>query len=199
MEVLGRDLWVGGMARLGGGIGGGVTSTGGYGGKEGKGVGEFRELCGLWDGVWGLRLGIRGSVVIDRKVADVDQAGWNDESGKWSAGGERQDEASVERKKHKRRGILDVQMEWVIDGLLWMKGLRWIELEIEDEDVDRDVKIEFCAELEDVLTELRNRDDGWMGDVKVFFVEQITEVEEGSDGKWYAGEPSDDEDWADGL
>lgn len=183
------------MARLGGGIGGGATSTGGYGGKEGKGLGEWRELCGLWEGVWGLRLGVKGSVVLDGRVGDVDtgrnQVGWNGDGGRWSKSNSDDWVSSVEKQEHKERGILNVQMEWVIDGLLRMKSLRWIELEIEDEDVDRDIKLEFCAELENILTELRNRDDGWMDDVKVVFVERI--MEEQKEEKWNAGQLGDDE------
>ena len=84
-------------------------------------------------------------------------------------------------------------MEWVIDGLLRMKSLRWIELEIEGEDVDRGVKIQFCTELEATLRELRNRDDGWMDDVQVVFVERI--LEEQKEEKYYIGEPGDEESW----
>jgi hypothetical protein len=208
VEVLGRDIWVGGMARIGGAIGGAATSTlvnsgvgrvtsTGFGGKEGKGVGEWRELCELWEGVWGLRLGIKGSVVLDgRKAADVEvdgERGWNGEGGKWSAPSNTDSEFSEEKKKHQERGILNVQMEWVINGLLSMKSLRWIELEIEDEDVDRGVKLEFCAELETTLSELRNRDDGWTDGVQVVFVERIPEQQK--EEKYYVGEPGDEEVW----
>jgi hypothetical protein len=184
------------MARLGGGIGGGATSTRGFGGREGKGVGEWRELCALWDGVWGLRLRVKGSVVIDGLVAEVEtQIGWNGEGGKWSSSPDAETEAhvSLEREKEKERGILNVQMEWVIDGLLRMKSLRWIELEIEDENVDRDVKLEFCAELESCMMELRNRDDDWMGDVKVVFVEPIIDVDGDGERNCAAGEPDGDD------
>lgn len=196
VEVLSRDLWVGGMAILGGGIGGGATSMGGNGEKEGKGVGEWSELCGLWDGVWGLRLGVKGSVLFGRrKMVDVDVDGER-ENGmtlKWSKPSEEDD--SPEKWRHQEKGILNVQMEWVIDGLLRMRSLRWIQLEIEDEDVDLAVKLQFCAELANLLSELRDRDDGWIGDVKVAFVEKIKEVE--GQEKWYMGEPDDGDVWMD--
>jgi hypothetical protein len=180
VEVLGRDLWVGGMAILGGGIGGGAT----YGEK---GLGEWRELCGLWEGVWGLRLGFKGSLVLGRGVRHVS---WNGQAENWT----HLDQPEIDQQKRtlEERGILNVQMEWVMDGLLRMKSVRWIELEIEDEDVDREVKLAFCAELEHVLSELRSREDGWMDDVKVVFVEKVPEKEE----KFYVGEPRDEEVWS---
>ena len=188
------------MVRLGGGIGGGATSTGRFGGKKGKGVGEWSELCGLWDGLWGLRLRVKGSAVVDRRVADVEtQTGWNGEGGKWSSSSpddETESQASIERERERERGILNVQMGWVIDGLLKMKSLRRIELEIEDENVDRSVKLEFCAELESCLTELRNRDDGWMANVNVLFVEPIINLDGDSERRYATGEPDgDDVSW----
>ena len=180
VEVLGRDLWVGGMASLGGGIGGSTT----YGEK---GLGEWRELCGLWEGVWGLRLGVKESIVLGRGVGHVS---WNGQAGKRTD----LDQAEIDQEKRtlEERGILNVQMEWVMDGLLRMKTLRWIELEIEDEDVDREVKLAFCAELERVLSEPRNREDGWRDDVKVVLVERVPEKEE----KFYVDEPGDEEVWS---
>jgi hypothetical protein len=90
--------------------------------------------------------------------------------------------------------VLDVQLEWVVDGLSRMRSLRWIELEIEDADVSRDDKLAFCAELEAVLTQMRGEDDGWVDGVKVVFVEPLPEVVEVvEEEKWYVGEPGDDE------
>ena len=184
------------MARLGGGIGGGATSTGGLGGKEGKGVSEWRELCELWDGVWGLRLRVKGSMVVDGMAGDAEtKVGWNGESGKWTSSLDAESEThpSLEPIGPKERGLLNVQMEWVNDGLLKMNSLRWIELEVEDEDIDRCVKLEFCAELEKYLTELRNRDDGWLGDVKVVFVEPIVDVDDNVEKDCAVGEPDGDD------
>jgi hypothetical protein len=174
VEVLGRDLCVNGMLR-----------HGGSGRTGGKGVGEWMELCGLWSGVWGLSLRIKGSV-LQRWSGEVDEnKGWNGQgSGKLS---EEEMADAKERERLRDRSILNVEMEWVIDGLRRMKSLRWIELEIEDEDVERYDKLAFCRALEVTLTQLRNRDDGWQGDVKVVFIERINEEEK--DFKWYGGEP----------
>lgn len=194
IEVLGRDLWNGGTASLSESVGGGATSTAGVVGAKGdagaRGVREWRELCSLWEGVWGLRLVVKGSLVSCSNTAIGNQEGWNSEDGKWT-GGEQANSRDRENEKQRVGGILDARMEWVVDGLLRMKSLRWIELEIEDEDVERGVKLEFCVELENVLSQLRNRDDGWMDDVKVRFVERAGEVEE----RVYYGEPGDDEVW----
>jgi len=96
-----------------------------------------------------------------------------------------------ENSKPKEFSLLNAQMGWVVDGLLRMKSLRWIELEIEDTDVDRVLKLAFCVELESVLSALRNRDDGWMDDVKVVFVERVPEKHV----VLYDGEPGHDENW----
>ena len=171
------------MASLGGGIGGGATN-----GE--KGLGEWTELCGLWEGVWGLRLGLKGSMGLDR---DVSHVSWNGQAGKWTD----LDQSGIYQEKRtlEERGLLNVQLEWVMDGLLRMKSLRWIELEIEDEDVDREVKLAFCAELERVLSELRNREDSWMDDVRVDLVERVLKKEE----KLHVDEPGEEEVWRAGL
>jgi hypothetical protein len=52
----------------------------------------------------------------------------------------------------KKATMLDVNSKWVSEGLCRMKGLRWIELEIDDEEVEREVKIRFCGELEEKLS-----------------------------------------------
>ncbi|KAE8445999.1 hypothetical protein EG329_012638 [Mollisiaceae sp. DMI_Dod_QoI] len=189
VEVLGRDLWVGGMDRLGGGIGGQstATSTGGFGGKEGKGVGEWRELCGYWSGVWGLRLGLKGSMFSDRKEEIDGSSGWNGEDGQLTGS--------------EKTCILDVEHEWVVSGLLKLTSLRWFEVEIEDDAVSRDTKLIFCSKLESALnspSRRKARKDGWEGDVKVIFVERVKEEKkepEPKDFTWYGGEPGDDSIW----
>lgn len=131
VEVLGRDLKVDGMKRLGGGIG--VSE-----------MGEWWELCGLWKGVWGLRLGVKGAVCEKRREEIDGSVGWNGELG------------SVDDQPQAQpdNGILDVKAEWVQNGLLKMKELRWIEIEIEDEDVSRETKIAFCGQLEGAFNQL---------------------------------------------
>ncbi len=47
-----------------------------------------------------------------------------------------------------------------------MTGLRWIEIEIEDQDVSRESKVRFCADLGGFFGEQGR-------DVQVFFVEKI--------------------------
>ena len=168
------------MEGLGGGIGGG--STCGYGQSTAKGLGEWRELCALWSCVWGLRLVIKGSLFLDEKRG----------AGSGEVEESRSSDFVADAKRYQERGLLDVDLEWVMDGLLRMKGLRWIELEIQDEDVDRESKLAFCAELESVLSDLRNEGFGWMGDVKVVFVERVPEKKaEAVHGK----EPRSEEDW----
>jgi hypothetical protein len=190
VEVLGRDLWVDGMERIGGAVGG--TSTGAAGGKDGKGVGEWRELCGFWRGVWGLRLRVKGSVVSERKdeIEVSAQRGWNGEDGAWSA-----DEAE-KKDGQKEESILDVEGVWVSDGLARMKSVRWIELEIEDEAVERDVKLTFCAQLEEKLTAWRSQENGWEGKVQVIFVEKVKiPPVPNKNFVWYGGEPGDESIW----
>jgi hypothetical protein len=137
----------------------------GLGGEE-KQCKDWKALCGLWGGVWELRLCVKGSVgmgVMDGSL------GFN---GEWELDGE----SIVEQEKI----VLDVRREWVSDGLVKMKNLRVLELEIEDVDVEREVKLEFCRELEELL----KREDGG---VKVVFVERVVgdgSQFSGDDGRW---------------
>lgn len=139
IEILGRDLWIGGME----------SSTGGFGGKEGKGVGEWRELCAMWSGVRDLRLGIKGSLMVDSDCEKV--------------------------------CILDVERDWVAHGLCRMTSLRWLEVELEDEDISRETKLAFCVELQSVLG------------AKVVFVEKVRKEEPKL--VYYGGEPGDEHVW----
>jgi hypothetical protein len=126
---------------------------------QGKGLGseekqceDWKAVCGLWRGVWELRLCVKGSVGMGMMDGSL---GFN---GEW----ELDADAMIEQS-----GILlDVRREWVADGLVKMKSLRVLELEIEDVDVEREVKLAFCRELEEVL-----KRDG--GGVKVVFVERV--------------------------
>jgi hypothetical protein len=77
-----------------------------------------------------------------------------------------------------KRGLLNTNLEWIQYGLVLMKSLRWIELEIEDECMSRDTKLSFCQELSNVLNDKRDRSDGWTGEVEVIFVERVKPEEE---------------------
>lgn len=173
VEVLGRDLRTDGMARLGGGIGFSER-------------GEWWELCALWKGVWGLRLGVKGAVGGEKKAGDG-SAGWNGELG--------------QAVKEEDKEILDVSASWVQHGLLKMRELRWVEIEIEDEDVDREEKIRFCGELEAAFnTQLQPDEQGGeqrdsQRKVKVIFVERLKVAEEqvsNKDFTWFGGTAPDD-------
>jgi hypothetical protein len=190
VEVLGRDLRVDGMRRLGGGIG--VA-----------GLGEWWELCRLWKGVWGLRLGVKGAVCEKRKVEVDGTVGWNGELG------------TVDEQLEPDNGILDVNAEWVQHGLLQMKELRWIEIEIEDEDVSRETKIAFCGQLEEAFNQLavwREEDvkdvkeketgkereeehDSKERNIKIILIERLKLAEDpvsNKDFTWYGGTAGDD-------
>ncbi|EKD16858.1 hypothetical protein MBM_05327 [Drepanopeziza brunnea f. sp. 'multigermtubi' MB_m1] len=62
VEVLRRDLWIGGLEA----ISGEESRTGER--REGearrKGLGEWRELCALWGGMWIVNLTIKGSLRV---------------------------------------------------------------------------------------------------------------------------------------
>jgi hypothetical protein len=49
------------------------------------------------------------------------------------------------------KGILDTSLPWIQAGLREMSSLRVLEIEIGDKRVSREVKIEFCKELMDIL------------------------------------------------
>ena len=72
----------------------------------------------------------------------------------------------------KGKSLLNTELEWIQDGgLVALHQLRWVELEIEDRSIDREVKLEFCKKLQKVLNEMRSRRDGC--DIRVAFVERI--------------------------
>jgi hypothetical protein len=186
VEVLRRDLWVGEL-------GGGASSTGGFGGKEGKGVTDWCELCGLWSGVWRLKLAIKGSIVIEKAKAaplsattPIPQSVSDPSPDDIISNGVGKGKQSTAQED---TTILDVDRQWISHGLSSLRNLRTIEIEIEDEDVPRARKIAFCAELSRFLT-----------GVQVIFVEEFAikrEREEVSnrDFVWYGGEPGDDNIW----
>jgi len=148
VEVLGRDLWVG-------------SSSSGPGIDEEMRKGEWWDLCSMWSGVWGLKLVIKGKATL-RSCPLNSLPKTSETSG----------EAS------KADSILNTELEWIQDGLLCLHQLRWVEIEIEDESVDRDVKLRFCHELGKV-----------MGDVRVVFIERIRVEVPDKEFKWYGGAP----------
>lgn len=173
VEVLGRDLKVDGTGKIGTSVG--VAERG-----------EWWELCSLWKGAWGLRLGLKGAVGSEKTRLVDGSGGWNGEHGQ--AGDEGEEKAS---------GVLDVKAGWVKEGLLNMRQLRWVEIEVEDEDVEREEKIRFCGELEAVFnTELQQDMDGEeRRKVKVIFIERRKVAEDpvsNKDFTWYGGTPGDD-------
>ncbi len=190
VEILGRDLRVDGMKRLGGGVGVCVSE-----------MGEWWELCGLWKGVWGLRLGVKGAVCEKRKEEVDGSVGWNGELGI----------NDDQPPPQSGNGILDVRAEWVQRGLLQMKELRWIEIEIEDEDVSRETKIAFCGQLEAAFNQLARLQQQDKKDVKEKEMEKGREIKErnikiilierlklaedpvsNKDFTWYGGTAGDD-------
>lgn len=157
IEVLRRDLensWVPSMA----------------GGRLGSG--EWNDLCGLWSGdretgeggLWGLRLGIKGRIGGSAEGIAIDGTDGNVQVMEMGTGGD-----YVAISKLYDTGLLNVDAEWVADGLCHMKALRWLEIEIEDEDIPKEKKVEFCVELGKNLTEKQDRK------VEVLFVEQLPE------------------------
>lgn len=187
IEVLGRDL-VG--ADLGGGSGGGSANGG---------EGEWRELCRLWSGVRRLEMVVKGGLFVDAAASTATP--FPDTSS--SSRGQLQSSGKT--------SILNPSHDWVAHGLLSLFSLRTLELEIEDKDVSSGVKMEFCAALEALLNnqERKNRisagdGEGWMGDVRVVFVEKSKILKDGKGGKekgfvYYGGEPGDETRWSEEM
>lgn len=145
VEVLGRDLKDSWVATMVGGRAGG---------------GEWKDLCGLWagdvpgsaqDGLWGLRLGIKGRVGTAGLKTEVDSS-----------------ETVCDSTQPVNRGVMDVDAEWVTAGLGQMRALRWLELDIEDNEIERKDKAEFCLALGKKLSSQGRK-------VDVLFVEKVAE------------------------
>jgi hypothetical protein len=154
-------------------------------GEDGRirGLEEWMELCGLWSGVWGLRLGIKGDVIVEKRRIAI------------QSGGQLEGQAVTlfqDKKDESDKGILDVKLDWV-EGLKKMRSLRWVEMEIEDEDTFRETKLSFCQELEKHLN-ISNPNHH----VRIIFIEKIKAEEKvvsNKDFVWYGGEPGDDSVW----
>jgi hypothetical protein len=173
VEVQAKDLWTGGW-------------------NIGKGIGEWKELCELWCGVWGLRLRIKGRVALEQ-ARDANHTAR--ESLEDTENADRSSQEDIVKKNAettKLNGVLDVGTDWVVNGLLTMESLKWVELEIEDEHVERDVKLVFCWDLEAALNNMGNKVDRCDGEAKVVFVERIAEEVPREKFVWYGGQPGDD-------
>jgi hypothetical protein len=159
VDVLGREL---------------VETGLGLRGEADKGR-EWSELCILWKGVWGLKLGIKGKVALNKKAEIDGSSGWNGEmaSDKVSSVFDR---SSDLRSQYEH--ILNTDLDWIPHGLLSMKSLRCIEIEIEDRDISRDTKLSFCKSLGRLLNKRGDRGANWSGDIKVVFVERVRVFEE---------------------
>ncbi|KAH8594665.1 hypothetical protein B0O99DRAFT_687443 [Bisporella sp. PMI_857] len=168
LEVLARDLRTGGMDSIGGGIGGLASMS--LDGR-GKGSGEWIDLCRLWERVLGLKLSIKGSLnaIVDGSI---------NISGNEGCEGNH---------------LLNANYDWVQGGVLHLKSLRFLELEIEDETIDRETKLAFCRDLCRMLSEKRDREDGWRADLKVVLVEKFKVEAAKPNFKWYGGFPGDDD------
>ena len=198
VEVLGRDLWGNGTTK-GGAVAEGAASCAVYGaGSYGRQNKEWRELCELWGGVWGLRLALKGSIVrTPGSEADPDgSVGWNGEWGSWA-----RDQGSEKDQELPQESLLDIDQVWIKQGLCEMRSLRWVEIEIEDEAVTREEKVAFCRALEETLDASRDRADAWQGRFSVAFVEKVSIEDDGERERarqraqiaW--GEPGDDMYW----
>jgi hypothetical protein len=183
IEVLSRDLWVGVMKGIGGGIGGQCEIVG----REGKGGGgqtEWESLCVLWARVRGLRLVVKGPLTRPSK----------------SASGKEKEEGFEKEEAVGKESLLGIRQNWILNGLLKLRSLRYLELGIEDDTLSREKKIGFCAELEGSLNSLSRREervDDWEGNVRVIFVEKVVTVAKVVEelDSFYAGEPGDEEAW----
>ena len=132
--------------------------------------------------MWGLRLGIKGGVKEKRE--EDGSEGWNGELG-----------PNVEGEK----GVLDVRAEWVTEGLLEMRNLRWVEIEIEDENVSQDEKLAFCGNLEAAFNHPQEDDrEEEKRKVKIILISRQQVPEDpvsNKDFTWYGGTAGNDSIW----
>jgi hypothetical protein len=180
VDVLRRDLedtWV-------------ATMVGGR-----LGTGEWKDLCNLWSGnvetgqggLWGLRLGIKGRVGAYVVGEAVDGSGGVSVAFEELGIGE----AGVDDYQNMQKGILDTDARWITQGLAQMKALRWLEVEIEDNDISQDTKVDFCVNLGRKLSDIAERR------IDVLLVEKLAgevKISNQEDMSW--GNPGDDYIWA---
>jgi len=172
IEVLTRDL-----------RGGDTTKMYGERSKEeAASKSEWEELCASWQGVWGLRLAVKG--------CSKNKMTTNSDSSELYIRPEERVYAGMLTKIGtvvEDRGVLDINASWIRRGLCEMKSLKWVEIEIEDEGVPRGKKLQFCKKLADVLGVRQD------GRVKVILVEMVEPTPiPNKDLKWIGGPPGDD-------
>jgi hypothetical protein len=180
VEVLRRDLedaWA-------------ATMVGGR-----PGTGEWKDLCELWSGnvetgeggLWGLRLGIKGRVGAYVVGEAIDGSGGVSVAFKEPGTGG----ADIDDYQNMQKGILDVDAQWITQGLAQMKALRWLEVKIEDNDISQDAKVDFCVNLGRRLSDIAGRR------IDVLFVMKLVndvKVTKAEDMSW--GNAWDDYVWA---
>jgi hypothetical protein len=72
-----------------------------------------------------------------------------------------------------------------------MRALRWLEIEIEDDDISRDARVNFCMDLGQKLSEISERR------IEVLFAEKLgEEVKTTKQEEMTLGQPGDDYIWA---
>ncbi len=158
VEVLRRDLEDTGVATMVGAR---------------PGIGEWKDLCGLWSGdmengeggLWGLRLGIKGRVGAHIVGEAIDGSGGVSVIFMGSA----TEGHIIDQYQNRQKVLLDVDAQWITQGLAQMKALRWLEVEIEDDDISRNAKVDFCANLGKKLGDTSGRR------IEVIFAEKLVE------------------------
>ncbi|KAI9055094.1 hypothetical protein LZ554_000059 [Drepanopeziza brunnea f. sp. 'monogermtubi'] len=221
VEVLGRDLWIGGLEAASGE----ESRTGERRQEEvrRKGLGEWRELCALWGEVWIVKLTIKGSLRVNLRQIDPGEPSSSaaPEGATTSASASASASASsrpplspypiflspsADAVPANKKCILDVGSDWVLHGLLALDSLRYLELEMGDADVSREEKLVFCADLEALLNTGKKKkgsqtDGGWSGDVRVVLLERSEVSVRGKEGPngcnfaRFGGEPGDEIVW----
>jgi hypothetical protein len=73
------------------------------------------------------------------------------------------------------KGILDADADWVVEGLGQIRNLKWLEIDIEDDEVSVEEKDEFCSEVAEKLSRIFGRE------VVVWNVAQRGEGKKGTD------------------
>lgn len=175
IEVLTRDLRNGDATHV---YGATSQSTA----EAGVSRSEWEEICNVWQGVWGVRLAIKGNVK-SKSGARYDHAGIYIRPEEQVYAAMMMGIQSIAEDK----GVLDIDASWVKRGLCDMKSLKWLEIGIHDEVITKQEKMKFCEELARVLS--RGREE----DVKVMLVEMIEAVPiPNKDFRWIGGPPGDD-------
>lgn len=147
-------------------------------GRKGGCVDEWVALCGVWEGVWGVRVCVMGRVGGYGCLVD---GGGNEEGGSENGGDESEQDVYTYTGKPLRIGkpardrrkmifmeksVMDVEADWVTKGLTRLKSLRYLEVIIAGPDCSTADKVQFQLELGMFLhgPEVRVRGLGEVGD-----------------------------------